>query len=135
MAALNGRRILVVEDDTFMASLLRFLLERQGMTVTVLGDGRAAIDRIESLQGNASFDAVLLDLRLPQVSGLEVLTRLRQQPAWLGTSVLVLSALDTGGEVAAALDAGANDYMTKPFNHEELLARLRRLLPAVDRGS
>lgn len=123
---LKGRCILVVEDDAFMASLLRFLLERQGMTVTVLGDGRTAID---SLLGEARFDAVLLDLRLPQVSGMEVLVRLRQQPTCANTPVLVLSALDTGAEVAAALDAGASDYMTKPFNPEELLARLRRLLP------
>ena len=128
---LNGRRILVVEDDAFMASLLRFLLERQGVKVAVLNDGRAAID---TLQGSACFDALLLDLRLPQASGMEVLARLRQQPAWASTPVLVLSALDTGAEVAAALDAGASDYMTKPFNPEELLARLRRLLPAAGTG-
>jgi len=133
--ALSGRHILVVEDDVFMASLLRFLLERQGMMVTVLGDGRAAIDSIDSLEGDARFDAVLLDLRLPQVSGMEVLARLRQQSAWASTPVLVLSALDSGAEVAAALDGGANDYMTKPFNPEELLARLRRLLPAVGSGA
>jgi two-component system, OmpR family, alkaline phosphatase synthesis response regulator PhoP len=130
--SLTGQRILVVEDDAFMASLLRFLLERQGVNVTVRSDGRAAID---SLQGDALFDAVLLDLRLPQVSGMEVLAKVRALPAWARTPVLVLSALDAGAEVAAALDAGANDYMTKPFNPEELLARLRRLLPATGTGA
>jgi len=130
--SLTGQRILVVEDDAFMASLLRFLLERQGVNVIVRSDGRAAID---SLQGDALFDAVLLDLRLPQVSGMEVLAKVRALPAWARTPVLVLSALDAGAEVAAALDAGANDYMTKPFNPEELLARLRRLLPATGTGA
>lgn len=129
---LTGQRILVVEDDAFMASLLRFLLERQGVKVFVLSDGRAAVD---TLQGDALFDAVLLDLRLPQVSGMEVLAKMRALPAWGRTPVLVLSALDAGAEVAAALDAGANDYMTKPFNPEELLARLRRLLPATGTGA
>jgi DNA-binding response OmpR family regulator len=128
---MTGRHILVVEDDSFVASLLQFLLKRQGMTVTVLGDGRSAID---SLNGDVCFDAVLLDLRLPQVSGIEVLAALRQQPNWADTPVLVLSALDTGSEVASVLAAGANDYMSKPFNPEELLARLRRLLPAAKIG-
>lgn len=125
---LTGQSILVVEDDAFMAALLRFMLERQGAQVTVQGDGRAAL---EWLQGHAQVDAVLLDLRLPQLSGMEVLLQMRQLPARQATPVLVLSALDTGAEVAAALDAGAGDYLTKPFNPEELLARLRRLMPVV----
>lgn len=122
----SSPHLLVIEDDAFMAALLRFLLERQGLQVTVLGDGRAAL---ECLQSEARFDAVVLDLRLPQVSGMEVLTRMRALAAWSRTPVLVLSALDGGQEVAAALDAGAGDYLTKPFDPQELLARLRRLLP------
>lgn len=122
----SSPHLLVIEDDAFMAALLRFLLERQGLQVTVLVDGRAAL---ECLQSEARFDAVVLDLRLPQVSGMEVLTRMRALAAWSRTPVLVLSALDGGQEVAAALDAGAGDYLTKPFDPQELLARLRRLLP------
>ncbi len=125
---LVGQRMAIVEDDAFMAALLRFLLERQGVQVTLLADGRSALD---CLQGDTPLDAVLLDLRLPQLSGMEVLAQIRQLPHRLATPVLVLSALDTGAEVAAALDAGAGDYLTKPFNPEELLARLRRLLPAA----
>ena len=122
----SSPHLLVIEDDAFMAALLRFVLERQGLQVTVLGDGRAAL---ECLQSEARFDAVVLDLRLPQVSGMEVLTRMRALAALSCTPVLVLSALDGGQEVAAALDAGAGDYLTKPFDPQELLARLRRLLP------
>lgn len=124
---LHNQHILVIEDDAFMAALLRFLFERQSLQVTVLTDGRAAL---ECLKQPARFDAVVLDLRLPQVSGMEVLACLRQHPDWVATPVLVLSALDTGAQVAAALQGGASDYLTKPFNPEELLARLRRLLPA-----
>jgi DNA-binding response OmpR family regulator len=129
---LAGRQILVVEDDPFMASLLRFMLERQQAQVTPVSDGHAAL---QALQSPGHWDAVLLDLRLPQLSGMEVLAQMRQWPARASTPVMVLSALDTGAEVAAALDAGAGDYLTKPFNPEELLARLRRLLPATAAGA
>lgn len=122
----SSPHLLVIEDDAFMAALLRFLLERQGLQVTVLVDGRAALD---CLQSEARFDAVVLDLRLPQVSGMEVLMRMRTLAAWSPTPVLVLSALDGGQDVAAALAMGAGDYLTKPFDPQELLARLQRLLP------
>ena len=113
--------ILVIEDDDFTASLLQFVLERQQMQVTRVADGRTALNLIA--QGHAC-DAVLLDLMLPQVSGTEVLRQLRQHPDWAQCPVLVLSALDSGEDMARAFAAGASDYLTKPFNPEELLARL-----------
>lgn len=128
---LAGQHILVVEDDAFMAALLRFMLEREGAQVMVMVDGRSALD---CLRADAPIDTVLLDLRLPQLSGMEVLAQMREFPTRAATPVLVLSALDTGAEVAAALDAGASDYLTKPFNPEELLARLRHLRRGVDRS-
>ena len=118
--------ILVVEDDAFTVALLRFVLERQGVQVQVVSDGPAALACME--RGPVP-DAVLLDLLLPQLSGLAVLERLRQHPAWANTPVVVLSALDAGSDLAQAFAAGASDYVTKPFNPEELIARLQRLLP------
>lgn len=123
--------ILIVEDDAFMASLLTFLLERQQMRVQHVADGRAALALLE---GEAAFDAVVLDLMLPQLSGLDLLGQMRGRAAWSAMPVLVLSAVDAGAEIARAFEAGADDYMGKPFNPEEFLARLRRLLAPRARG-
>jgi len=117
--------ILVIEDDEFTASLLQFVLVRQQMHVTRVADGRAALAWIE--EGHAC-DAVVLDLMLPQISGMQVLMHMQQHPDWSSRPVLVLSAIDAGSEIARAFQAGASDYLTKPFNPEELLARLGRLL-------
>lgn len=123
--------ILVVEDDAFMAELLRFLFERAQMHVKVLSDGRAALTHLEHAP---DVDAVVLDWMLPQVSGLDVLLHLRAHPAWAKVPVLVLSAQDAGSEVARALQAGANDHMTKPFDPQVLMARLARWLPGSGEG-
>ena len=127
----DSHSILVVEDDEFMAALVRAMLERQQMRVSCVADGRAALERLDE---RPVFDAVVLDLMLPQVSGLEVLAQLRQRAGWQDTPVLVLSAVDAGDEIARAFAAGASDYVVKPFNPEEFLARLARLLPRTGQG-
>ena len=127
----NKPHILVIEDDDFMGALLQFVLERQHMQVTRVADGRAALERID--QG-APVDAVVLDWMLPQVSGLEVLAHLRQHPDWAQRPVLVLSALDGGSDIARAFQAGASDYLSKPFHPEELLARLGHQLALASGG-
>ncbi len=132
MQADRPASILVVEDDAFMAALLTFLFEREQMQVRCLADGRAAL---EHLAHAPDADAVVLDLMLPQVSGLEVLARLREHPRWAEVPVLVLSALDGGAEVAQALRAGADDYLSKPFDPQVLSARLARLLSRASAGA
>lgn len=127
----DGPHIAVVEDDPFMTALLRALLERQQMRVHTVPDGRAALDW---LQAPPVYDAVVLDWMLPQASGLEVLTQIRQHPQWAQVPVLVLSAVDAGEQIAQAFAAGANDYVTKPFNPQELNARLQRWLPRAGQG-
>lgn len=118
--------ILLIEDDVFMTSLVQFMLERRQMQVTCVADGRKAL---QLLTETPTFDAVLLDWLMPQVSGIEVLVQLKQRPAWAGIPVMMLSAVDDGQEIARAFKAGANDYVTKPFDPQELLARLSRFLP------
>lgn len=116
--------ILMVEDDEHIAYILRFLLERHGFQVEHAADGRQALQRF--MQPPA--DLVLMDIMLPYHDGLELLGRLRGEPAWAATPVLMLTAKAREGDIVRALDAGADDYVTKPFQPEEVLARVRRML-------
>lgn len=114
-------RILVVEDDRSLAGMLAELLKSEGYQVTLAFDGQRALH--EGL--THSFDVLLLDRGLPGVEGLDVLTRLRSRGVL--TPALVLSALGNPADRVEGLDRGAEDYLAKPFDVDELLARLRAL--------
>jgi two-component system KDP operon response regulator KdpE len=118
-------RIVVVDDDRPLARALSINLRAHGYDVQVAHDGRSALSEVARLPPAA----VVLDLGLPDIDGLEVLAGIR---GWTAVPVIVLSARSTSAEKVAALDAGADDYVTKPFGMEELLARIRA---AVRRGS
>jgi DNA-binding response OmpR family regulator len=122
-----ARTALVVEDDADIGKLLHWVLERESFEVTLLADGRAASERIAA--GPAT-SLVVLDLMLPHVSGYDLLATLRRSPAWKAVPVIMLSARSQEHDIVKALDAGANDYMVKPFQPSELRARVRRLVPA-----
>jgi DNA-binding response OmpR family regulator len=115
-------RILLVEDDTMIGESLREALRRQGMAADWVRDGRAA----DAVLASERFDAVLLDLGLPQRGGLAVLEALRARGD--GTPVIVVTARDALADKVAGLDAGADDYLVKPFELDELLARLRAVV-------
>ena len=115
-------KLLVVEDDAALqATLVRTLL-RRGFGVTAVGDGAAALERWSA----APPDAVVLDLTLPTLDGLQVLAEARARS--LRTPVLILTARGTVGDRVLGLNAGADDYLPKPFDLDELEARLRALL-------
>lgn len=114
-------RILLVEDDELLGDGLYLGLLQDGHTVDWVKDGVAAFLALET----ESFDCIVLDLGLPRLPGLELLKKLRAKSD--KTSVLVLTAKDTVGDRIKGLDMGADDYMTKPFELGELLARLRAL--------
>lgn len=115
-------RILVVEDNPRMASALRHGLEQQGLTVDICESGAEG----EELAAIESYDVLVLDRMLPDRDGIEVCRNLRRRG--IKTPVLLLTALSSVGDKVAGLDAGADDYLTKPFDFEELLARIRSLL-------
>ncbi len=117
--------ILVVEDDDHISQVLRFMLERQGYRVTHMADGRAASDYIAA---NGPPGLVLLDVMLPYVDGFEIVALIRAQASWREVPVLMLTAKNTERDTVRALDAGANDFVIKPFQPQELLARVRRFL-------
>ncbi|MCO7245888.1 MULTISPECIES: response regulator transcription factor [unclassified Halomonas] len=116
-------RILLVEDDSSLASGIRLALKPEGYTVDHLSDGVSA--RSTLLEG-MPFDAVILDLGLPRLDGVDVLKAVRREGNQV--PILVLTARDAVDERIAGLDAGADDYLIKPFDVTELTARLRALL-------
>ncbi|WP_028695953.1 response regulator [Pseudomonas cremoricolorata] len=115
-------RLLLIEDDVALGEGIHQALRREGYTVDWLQDGSSALHALRS----ESFDLAVLDLGLPKLDGLEVLRRLRQGGAAL--PVLILTARDATEDRIAGLDAGADDYLVKPFDLAELKARLRALL-------
>jgi len=117
--------VLVVEDDVHIAQVLTFMLERQGYRVIYAGDGRAAVQHIVS---SPVPDLILLDVMLPYVDGFEVLGLIRAREGWETVPVLMLTAKNSEQDTVRALDAGASDFIIKPFQPLELLARLRRYL-------
>src|SRR5699024_11308190 len=116
-----AEKILLVEDEEKLARMVEMELRYEGYEVTKAFDGRSGLE--EALSGK--YDLVLLDIMLPQLSGMEVLRRLRRES---DIPVIMLTARDTVVDKVAGLDSGADDYITKPFAIEELLARIRAAL-------
>ena len=114
-------RILVVDDEPQIGRLLKTSLGARGYEVAVASDGQAALDLAASWRP----DLILLDLGLPIIDGLEVC---RQVRAWSQVPIIVLTVRDAEQDKVAALDLGADDYLTKPFAFQELVARVRALL-------
>jgi two-component system OmpR family response regulator len=115
-------RVLVAEDETRMASLLKRGLEEEGYAVDVSGDGVEAV----WMATENEYDVIVLDVMLPGIDGFEVCRRLRAEERW--APVLMLTARHQVEDRIRGLDAGSDDYLTKPFSFAELVARLRALL-------
>ena len=115
-------RVLVVEDEVKMAGLLKRGLEEEGYSVDVAARGGEAV----WMGSESPYDAIVLDVMLPDLDGFEVCHKLREAGSW--SPVLMLTARDAVDDRVTGLDAGADDYLTKPFSFAELLARLRALI-------
>ncbi|ULA69143.1 MAG: Two-component system response regulator [Nitrospira sp.] len=118
-------RVLMVEDEEDTASLLKFLLERANYQVVHAKDGRQAQELITTIPPP---DVVLLDVMLPFLSGLQVLTLIRKREGWKKVPIVMLTADGSEHDIKRALESGANDYMIKPFNPRELTSRLKRFV-------
>ncbi len=124
MATCAVQRLLAIEDDPILGSHLKNSLENRGFDVTLAGDGSTGL----ALAHTSSYDLILLDVMLPELSGMELLTRLRQQRR---TPVLMMSALGNEAHRIQGFDSGADDYLPKPFSIEELQVRIAAILRRV----
>ncbi len=117
----HTQRILIAEDDETLAITLRYTLQKRGYHVTLAHDGREALNSARTVQP----DLVVLDLMLPQINGHDVCRYLRK---WTDIPILMLTALGQEEDIIAGLEAGADDYVTKPFSMRTLQARIKALL-------
>ncbi|MCA1318592.1 response regulator transcription factor [Bacillus tianshenii] len=118
-------KVLIIEDEKNLARFIELELQYEGFTIATAYDGRAGLD----LAINEEWDVILLDLMLPGLSGMEVCRRIR---AAKDTPIIMLTARDSVMDKVSGLDSGADDYMSKPFAIEELLARIRALLRRLE---
>jgi DNA-binding response OmpR family regulator len=118
-----GRRILIVEDEKDIQDLLAHYLKKEGYDVQSAKDGRDGLERASK----EKFDLVISDLMLPQVDGLEICRRLRSQPAVAALPIIMLTAKTEETDRIVGLEMGADDYITKPFSPQEVLARIKAL--------
>jgi DNA-binding response OmpR family regulator len=115
---------LLIEDNEDVAYLVRFQLMREGYYVNAASNGREAQKFISK---SAPTDIVIMDLMLPYVDGFELITQIREHPLWWHVPIIVLSAKVTEQDIVRAIELGANDYITKPYQPQELVARVKRL--------
>ncbi len=124
MSGASKPTVLVVEDEAALATMLRYNLEKQGFKVDEAVDGQEALTRIAEAQP----DIVLLDWMLPVMSGIEVCRQIRRRPQTRDLPVIMVTARTEDQDAVRGLNTGADDYITKPFNIEALIARMRALL-------
>ncbi len=123
----HNASILLVEDDDVTAYMLTYLLKREGYDVTCFSDGQQAYDAIR--EGHP-FSLALLDVMIPYRNGIELILQIRSLPSWDNTPIIMISGKSQEQDIIKALDAGANDYVTKPFQPGEVLARIRNSVSA-----
>ncbi len=118
----SGKRLLVVDDQLSNIYALTEILETHGMHCTIANNGFEALELVED---NAEFDLILMDIMMPEMDGYETMTRIREIPAYQHTPIIALTAKAMKEDRQICIEAGANDYMTKPLDAERLLGMLR----------
>ena len=125
---------MLVEDAEEISSLLEYLLRRAGFTVAIARDGKQAVDYIGR---EPPTDLAILDILLPYFSGFDLVEKIRRSDTWKEVPIVMLTAKAGEKDIVRALELGANDYILKPFQPNEVIARLKRFLrsPAPDNGA
>ena len=114
-------KILIVDDEKNVAELIKYNLEIAGYETKVVHDGKSALDAVTS----ESFDLVILDIMLPEIDGLSILRYIKSNDLIKNTPIIMLTAKSTGSDIVLGLEIGADDYIVKPFNINELVARVK----------
>ncbi|MEZ5847700.1 MAG: response regulator [Geminicoccaceae bacterium] len=121
-----GKRVLVVDDEPNIVRSLEFLMKKAGFEVEVARDGAEALEAL----GRTPPDLMLLDVMMPEFDGYEVCARIREDRAWAGTKIVMLTARGRESERERGLDLGADAYVTKPFSTRELVQQVKEMLGA-----
>lgn len=119
-----GKKILIADDEPNIVISLEFLMQRNGYEVVTAGDGEQALRLLDTFKP----DLILLDIMLPVRNGFEVCQRIRENPTWKDTRIVMLTAKGREVEIAKGLALGADVYITKPFSTHELLTAVRQLI-------
>ena len=119
-----GKKVLIADDEPNIVVSLEFLMKQKGYDVRVGGDGQQALAAV----GEFRPDLVLLDVMMPRLSGYELCQKVRENPAWAGIKIIMLSAKGRDVEVTKGIAVGADAYVTKPFSTRDLLAKVAELL-------
>lgn len=125
VASETENSIMLIEDDRIVAKLLRSLLVQRGFSVNIAINGRQAIENLDSKKPPR---LILLDIMMPFADGFEVLTQIRSREGWEKVPIIMLTSKTQEFNVVRAFEAGADDYLTKPFQPGELMVRINRLL-------
>jgi DNA-binding response OmpR family regulator len=119
-----GKKILIADDEPNIVVSLEFLMRQRGYDVRVVGDGEAALAAVAEFVP----DLILLDVMMPRLSGYDVCQKVRENPAWAGIRIVMLSAKGRDVEVTKGMAVGADAYVTKPFSTRELIAKVGEML-------
>lgn len=121
----KGKKILVVDDEYFITRSLSFMLQKEGFEVNVAHDGQRAIEEI----GQDKPDLIFLDVDMPKKDGNEVAREIRANPQWKDIHIIMLTAKGQEKDVSKGLEAGADEYVLKPFDPRAILKRVKEILP------
>jgi DNA-binding response OmpR family regulator len=119
-----GKKILIADDEPNIVVSLEFLMKQRGYDVLVVNDGEAALNAVREFGP----DLILLDVMMPRLNGYDVCQKIRENPAWQGIRIIMLSAKGRDVEVNKGMAVGADAYVTKPFSTKDLIAKVREML-------